>query len=152
MAKICSFWVPLQPKKNTSKCLPAPAGEKNCIFCNLVKLKLPLLINPNGNFKWQKNCSFWVPLQPKLNLSKCLPATAGKKNSFCNLVKLKLTLLLIPYGNLKWQNLVFFQLLLQRKLSLCHNVFFPFNCVKPRWAVLPTWQLKVAKRAHFGCC
>ena len=86
------------------------------------------------------------------------PALFGRCGSliwtiaFCNLVKLKLTLLLIPYGNLKWQNLVFFSYCCSVNFHSVTMFFFPFNCVKPRWVVLPTWQLKVAKRAHFGCC
>ena len=86
------------------------------------------------------------------------PALFGRCGSliwtiaFCNLVKLKLTLLLIPYGNLKWQNLVFFSYCCSVNFHSVTMVFFPFNCVKPRSVVLPTWQLKVAKRAHFGCC
>ena len=38
-------------------CRRQPA-KKIVFFCNLAKLKLPLLMIPNGNLKWQKNLLF----------------------------------------------------------------------------------------------
>ena len=80
-------WAPLQPKLYCPNVCRRQPAKKIVFFCNLAKLKLPLLMIPNGNLKWQKTCSFWALWQPNLNPCKCLPAPAGKKNCFLQLDK-----------------------------------------------------------------